>query len=307
MMLMRLLNGFMLDQLQRGGYWMRLGVLEQYEPRPLSTGQQFPEPVPDADLPTISVITPTLDQGDFLEDTITSVLSQDYPKLEYIVQDGGSTDNSLEIIERHADRLTSWASEPDHGQADAVNRGFAKSSGEILAWLNSDDLFAPGALRCIGSFFARNPHVDVVYGHRIVIDASNREIGRWVLPPHCDKVLHWADYVPQETLFWRRSALGDESPVNPDLGFALDWDLLLRLIDRGARFKRLPYFLGIFRIHDRQKTSELIHCVGAREMDMIRKVRHGHVPDPRTIADHTMGYRWRAMLTSRLLEWNIRI
>ena len=158
----------------------------------------------DDALPAIAVVTPSFEQGEFLERTIRSVVSQGYPRLRYAVQDGGSRDGSVAILERWAPRLDSWVSARDGGQADAVNRGFAGLDGEVMAWLNSDDLLLPGTLRVVGEFFARHPDIDVVYGNRIVIDDDDRDIGRWILPGHDQALLAWVDYVPQETLFWRR-------------------------------------------------------------------------------------------------------
>src|SRR6185436_555558 len=137
--------------------------------------------------PRISIVTPSFRQAHFIERTIRSVLEQGYPNLEYHVQDGGSTDGTVPILERYAPRLSSWASERDSGQSQAINRAFAKTSGDIMAWINSDDVLFPGALAYVADFFNRNPDVDVVYGHRVLIDEEDREIGRWILPPHEDQ------------------------------------------------------------------------------------------------------------------------
>src|SRR5262249_31682147 len=136
--------------------------------------------------------------------TLLSVASQAYPALEYVIQDAGSTDGTLEILRRHSGVVTHWESTPDAGQAAALNRAFARTTGEIMGYLNADDILLPGALHYVARAFADRPDVEVVYGHRILIDEDDREIGRWVLPPHDDGALAWADYVPQETLFWRR-------------------------------------------------------------------------------------------------------
>ena len=132
--------------------------------------------------------------------------------------------------------------------AQAINRGFAHSTGDIMAYLNADDLLLPGSLNFVAAYFEAHPDIDVVYGHRVLIDADGAEIGRWVLPPHEDEVLSWADFVPQETLFWRRD-MGERAggAMDESFRFALDWDLLLRFRDAGARFVRLPRFLGAFR------------------------------------------------------------
>jgi glycosyltransferase involved in cell wall biosynthesis len=224
----------------------------------------------------MAIVTPSFNQAGFLERTIRSVLDQEYPRLEYVVQDGGSWDQTGGILDRYRDRLAHVESRKDRGQAHAINLGFRHTTGEIMAYLNSDDALLPGTLAYVARYFALHPAVDVVYGHRIVIDEHDQEVGRWLLPPHEDHAIIWADYVPQETLFWRRriwekvGAAMDES-----YQFALDWDLLLRFRDAGARFKRLPRFLGAFRVHHQQKTSVTIAGVGARETDRLMLRLHG--------------------------------
>ncbi len=226
--------------------------------------------------PTISIVTASYQHGRFIERTIRSVLDQNYPALQYFVQDGGSSDDTGAILARYAARLTGWASQPDRGQTHALNRAFERTRGDILAYLNADDLLLPGALRYVGAFFQAHPEADVVYGHRVVVDEHDREIGRWILPPHADDVLTWADFVPQETLFWRRSIWERvESRLDEEFHFAMDWDLLLRFRQAGARFVRLPRFVGAFRVHARQKTSTLMEARGAAEMDRLRARCHG--------------------------------
>jgi glycosyltransferase involved in cell wall biosynthesis len=227
-------------------------------------------------LPVISIVTPSFNQGRFLRRTIRSVIDQHYPFLEYVVQDGGSTDESIAILEACATRLSSWKSAEDSGQADALNRGFRRTNGDIMAYLNSDDMLLPGALSYIGRFFAEHPDVDVIYGHRLVVDESDAEVGRWVLPPHSNSVFLWNNYVPQETLFWRRriwEAAG--GAFDESLHYALDWDLLLRFQSAGARFVRLPRFLGAFRVHASQKSSARLADLGFPEMNAVRRHRHG--------------------------------
>jgi glycosyltransferase involved in cell wall biosynthesis len=246
-------------------------------------------------------VTPSFGQGAFLERTLRSVLDQDYPRLEYIVQDGGSLDYSVAILERYRARLARCVSAPDRGQAHAVNLGFAGSTGEVMGYLNSDDLLLPGALHAVGAAFERHPEVDVVYGHRIVIDEEDREIGRWVLPTHDDVVLSWADYVPQETLFWRRR-LWDRvgGHMDESFRFALDWDLLLRFRDAGARFLRLPRFLGCFRVHATQKTSARMEDLGLVEMARLRERCHGRAVTDDEIRGQVRPYLWRHLVRHKL-------
>ena len=256
--------------------------LRQYAPRPMRRtaadrrlAQRRTSSL-DPTLPSISLVMPSLNQGAFLDQAIRSIFQQEYERLEVVVQDGGSTDASLAVLERYASALTSVRSAPDGGQADAINRGFASTDGEIMGWLNSDDLLLPGALMTIGEYFAAHPEVDVVYGNRVVIDETGREVGRWVLPSDTHEYLDWADYIPQETLYWRRSlwsAVG--SRLDADVSFALDWELLLRFRDAGARFAHIPTYLGAFRVHEGSKTVSQVDGAGAADMDGIRQTRHG--------------------------------
>jgi glycosyltransferase involved in cell wall biosynthesis len=254
------------------GPWLSF---HSYAPRPLHVPARYAAGPPCPDPPKISIVTPSLDQGRFLERTLRSVLDQHYPRLEYVVQDGGSTDGSLDVIRAYAGRLTHWESSTDGGQAHAINRGFARTRGEIMAYLNSDDLLLPGSLDYVARYFAAHRDVDAVYGHRVVIDEHDRETGRWVLPPHDGGVLSWGDYIPQETLFWRR-ALWDRvgGRLDEEFQFTMDWDLLLRFRDAGARFVRLPRFLGAFRVHPAQKTSARLADVGLPEMRRLRMRCH---------------------------------
>jgi len=255
----------------------RISLLYHYPPKPILLPTSYfhtraPEPAP-----SIAVVTPSYQQGRFLERTMLSVLAQKYPALEYYVQDGGSTDDSTEILGHYEEYLTGWASAPDKGQADAINRAFAHTSGEIMGWLNSDDLLLPGALAYVARFFDEHPKVDVVYGNRLMIDENDGQVGAWILPRHSDHALRFADYVPQETLFWRRR-IWEASGSELDLSFsyALDWDLLLRFQAAGARTVHVPRFLGAFRVHDNQKTSATA-LVGLEEMSLLRERVHGRL------------------------------
>jgi GT2 family glycosyltransferase len=176
-----------------------------------------------------------------------------------------------------------------------------------MALLNSDDLIAPGALRFVAEYFAAHPEVDVVYGHRIIIDDNDREVGRWIMPRHHPATLEWIDYVPQETMFWRKRAWDLVGGIDPSFQFALDWDLLARFQQAGCRMVRLPYFLGAFRVHAEQKTSQAIHTTGAEEMRRIRTRFHGERQDDfETINRHARHARFWGAITARLHEVGIR-
>lgn len=292
-------------------YWMQIGILRHYDPRPVAWDARLPKKgsLPVEQLPGLVIVTPSYNQDKFLESTMISVLNQNYPKLRYHVQDGGSTDRSAEIIKRYDNRLASWESARDRGQSDAIRHGFDRLGGpesDIMAWLNSDDLIAPRALRFVGEYFARHPRVDVIYGHRIIIDDLDQEVGRWIMPRHDPRTLEWIDYVPQETLFFRRRIWNAIGGLDPSFQFALDWDLLARFQQAQARIVRLPYFLGCFRVHNEQKTSAHIHTTGQEEMTRIRTRIHGPAPDPAHIEHYARKARFTGALTARLLALGLR-
>ena len=279
----------------------KLGVLDQYPARPLSVPSAYAARPELRQPPPITLVTPSFGQAAFLERTLRSVLGQDYPRLEYVVQDGGSRDGSTAILERYRTRLARCVSAPDRGQAHALNLGFSGTTGEVMGYLNSDDLLLPGALHEVAAAFARDPEVDVIYGHRIVIDEEDHEIGRWVLPIHDDDVLSWADYVPQETLFWRRRIWERAGArVDESFRFALDWELLLRFREAGARFLRLPRFLGCFRMHAAQKTSSQMEELGMVEMARLRERCHGRAVTDDEIRRHVRPYLWRHVVLHKL-------
>jgi peptidoglycan hydrolase CwlO-like protein len=276
-------------------YWMQIGVLRHHDPKPLvwdtpPTGRR-----PVSALPQIAIVTPSYGQEKFIERTLLSVLDQ-----------------SPAIIARHAARLRHWESAKDHGQADAIRRGFthltpALGPDDLMAWLNSDDLLGPGVLRYVAEYFTQHPEVDVIYGHRIIIDEADGDVGRWIMPRHDPHVLEWIDYVPQETMFWRKRAWDLAGGIDPSFQFALDWDLLARFQQAGCRMVRLPYALGAFRVHAEQKTSQAIHTTGAEEMKRIRTRFHGARQDDwATIDRFARRTRFRGALVARLLALGIR-
>lgn len=298
---------------QGGRVWkheMRLGVLRQYEPRPMMV-ERFPAHATQGmgdSLPLVSIVTPSFQQAAFIERTMRSVLDQDYPRLEYRIMDGGSTDGSVGLIERCSHpKFMGWRSERDSGPASAINKGFAQSGGDIMGWLNSDDVLMPGTVRYVADYFASHPEIDVVYGHRVIIDERDWEVGRWVLPRHEGAMQLWADYVPQETLFWRRS-LWDRigGSLDESYKFAFDWDLILRFQKVGARFVRLPRFMGCFRVHDAQKSSAEISSVGMAEMARLRERELGGLFTEHRLARRVVLFQRNAVRCARLLRRGIR-
>jgi glycosyl transferase family 2 len=248
-----------------------LGRFEQYVPRPLAPSLAYRSKTTSTELPSIAIVTPTLDQTLFVRRTIDSVMDQGYPKLRYRVQDGGSTDGTLAILESYGASLE-WESEADSGQADAINKGFSHIEGEIMAWLNSDDVYLPGTLAYVADFFRAHPQVDFIYGNRVFIDAADRDVGRYVLPPHDSEALKLTDFVPQETMFWRSRVWKAVGPIDTTFSYALDWDFILRAQQAGFLIRHVPRFLGCFRVHAAQKTTAM-HDIGQAEMQRLR-LRH---------------------------------
>ena len=296
----------LLSELMLKLHRMELGTLRQYDPRPV---RSFPLPIASRqikELPTIAIVTPSYNQGDLIRDTIESVLGQKYANLKYGVVDGGSTDATPEIMSKYQDRLAYYVSEGDKGQSDAIAKGFSNLSGNIMAYLNSDDLLMPGALRFVGGFFATHPDIDVIYGHRIIIDESGREVGRWILPRHDAEAIRHFDYVPQETLFWRRALYDKVGGISPSFQFAMDWDLLLRFIACGARFSRVPYFLACFRVHNKQKTHTRLESIGKREIACLMAREHPEGHSPERVHQLREFYQMRSSLCATLLKCGIR-
>ncbi len=205
--------------------------------------------------PLVSIITPSYNQAEYLEATIQSVLSQAYPRLEYLIVDGGSTDGSLEIINKYSNRLTWWVSERDKGQTDALNKGFHHASGEILAWLNSDDTYEPEAVQHSVNYLLDHPEVGMLYGEANYIDGAGRIIGRFpAAQTDFIRLRQGYVHIPQQAAFFRADLWHTVGPLDPSFYFAMDYDLWRRI----ARIAPLKYlkgqYLANFRIHSAGKT-----------------------------------------------------
>jgi glycosyltransferase involved in cell wall biosynthesis len=223
-------------------------------------------------LPRITIVTPSLNQGAYIGATIRSVLAQEYPNLQYILMDGGSTDATLEVLEMYRGQLR-WISEKDNGQADAINQGFSRGDGEILGWVNSDDTLAPGALNTIGQFFADHPEIGVVYGNADFIDATGKFIApcAHIEPFNAFRLLHYADFIVQPAAFFRRSAFESVGRLDPSLHWAMDYDLWLKL-SKVTRFEYLPKTLANYRWLDNSKTGG----GGAARLAEVKRVTEKH-------------------------------
>jgi glycosyltransferase involved in cell wall biosynthesis len=208
----------------------------------------------DPELPRISIVTPSFNQALYLEETIRSILLQGYPNLQYSVIDGGSTDGSTEIIRKYAPWLAHWVSEPDGGQADAINKGFRASDGQLLNWVNSDDYLLPYALQNVSAFFVTNPSAQIVCGFRrkMIRDVIHPRRLRVYLPP--DRfTLSRLCYIAQETVFWKRAVWERSGELDASFHYALDFELWQRMLAAGYTFSLLPRFIGVFRAHAESK------------------------------------------------------
>lgn len=246
------------------------------------------------DSPLLTVVTPSYNQAHFIRATIESILSQDYPHLEYLIMDGGSSDGTAAIAAEYSSRLT-FVSQKDRGQAHAINKGFASARGEIVAWINSDDMLLPGAAaRAIHAFSQTRPGIGAVYGEGRLMDRDGRITGRF---PATEKFNLWkltylVDYILQQSAFFRRDAVNEVGGLDENLHYAMDWDLLIRL---GKRFglHYVPDFLGVLREYSETKTA----AGGSARIAEIRRVLERH-----TGLRRAPGY-WNYDLEMRRSHW----
>ncbi len=206
--------------------------------------------------PKVSIVTPSYNQGQYLEKTIRSVLDQGYPNLEYIIIDGGSTDDSVDIIKRYEQHIAYWESVPDRGQSHAINKGFARATGDIYAWLNSDDWYAPGALQTVADTFVANPEAGAVVGAGEMVDEGGaRLLFKSPTQVTTETLCRWLeDYFWQPSTFFRQQAWTTCGPLDEDVHYAMDLDLWLKISKKFA-FVAVPAFLSSSLRHPEAKTT----------------------------------------------------
>lgn len=254
----------------------------------------------------VSIVTPSYNQGRFIEDTIASVANQDYPNVEHIIQDGGSDDGTVQVLEAWEHRAgLDWVSEPDEGQSDAINKGFEKAEGEIVAWLNSDDCYVTtDAISSVVDSFRRHPDVDVLYGNIIHIDGDNELIdAKVVRHPFDRELLHRACFLEQPAVFFRREVIQAE-PLRTDLEVAMDYEYWLRLAE-SFTFRHLNKILAADRIHADRKSVAL----SGETQSVSDEIRRDYGFDGEDVYGHlglldrlTSGFPRRVEATRQLID-----
>jgi hypothetical protein len=225
--------------------------------------------------PLVTVVTPSYNQGRFIRQAIESVLTQDYPNLQYLVMDGGSSDETITVLREYSGRLE-WVSKPDRGQASAINAGWRRGRGEILAWLNSDDTYLPGAIGAAVAHLSRCPGDGAVYGEGYHADETGRVIGRYPTEPFDLDRLSETCFICQPTVFVRRSVVEQVGYLDEALQFCMDYDLWIR-IGRDSRFGHLAGYVAATRLHGDTKTLGRRREVYAEVLPMIQR-HYGYVP-----------------------------
>lgn len=226
---------------------------------------------------TFSVVTPSYNQGEFIERTILSVLNQTVPAMEYLVFDGGSKDQTIDILKKYEKKLT-WVSEKDGGQTNAVNKGLKLAKGDIIAWLNSDDIYYPDTFKIVQKFFVENPAIDIVYGKANNIDKANQIIEEYLVEPWDFDRLKSHCFLSQPAVFFRRKIVEQYGLLDESLNFCMDYEYWLRLGKAGVTFGYLPVVLAGSRLYQETKTMDQRIPVHIEIIKMLRS-KFGKIPD----------------------------
>ena len=283
----------------------------------LSGAYAIPALPPGLSWPKISIVTPSFNQGAYLEKTIRSVLLQGYPNLEYIIIDGGSSDQSVDVIKKYEQWIDFWVSEKDRGQSHAINKGLAKTSGELLGWLNSDDYYLPGALFKIARAYLEDTSAGAIYGQGHLVDETGAIIHIPKLVPVTRASLFaWCfgnDFM-QPSCFFTRKAWQASGPVDQSLIFALDVEFWIRIADRFT-FKRIPDVLSISLSHPLAKTTSMLDKSHAELAQIC--MRHGEEASAGRIMDQILArqgaerdrirYPWFWKMTALLRRASVKL
>ena len=258
---------------------------------PWTVGTRLPADADAVPWPRISIVTPSYQQAAYLEECLRSVLRQNYPNLEYLVLDGGSTDGSAALLERYAGPLTYWHSRPDRGQGDAINQGFERATGEIVGWLNSDDFYLPGALFAVARAFLAG-RADIVFGDAWNFYEEDRTLRYWQAYWIRPSFLQFGGLLSSHATFWRRAV---HVPIWAELNCNIDGELWQRLVP-GRRLRYLPLPLGVFRAHPETKSSAEQWREKWRQDDERIWARHGRPTSSRV-------FRQLFDKSQRLIKW----
>lgn len=245
-------------------------------------------------LPKISVVIPSYNQSEYLEESITSILNQDYPNTEIVVVDGGSTDESIDIIKRYESYLSYWVSEKDKGQSDAIQKGFSRCTGDIFCWLCSDDIYKKGTFWIVAGSFLNSPDLDVLYGDTEYLYPNGETVVKERISYDYSTMLYAFNLIPQPSSFFSRTAYERSGRIDTSLNFAMDYDLFLRM-GRNVKIKNTPFVLSQYRIHKKSKTSS------QRKMfdDEWKKVREKILDRKLNISDKLKWYIYHVKVVWR--------
>jgi glycosyltransferase involved in cell wall biosynthesis len=246
--------------------------------------------------PVVSIITPSYNQAQFLEEAILSVFNQDYPHIQYIIIDGGSTDGSIDVIRKYESRLKYWVSEPDSGQSDAINKGWEKATGDIIAWLNADDSYCPDTFSKVADIFAENPETILVHGAANTYDQSGKDILFTSYPfdmdPY-DMIASGGGVTTQPSVFIRRSVLDEVGYLNPDLHYIMDWEYWIRigLHFGNRRFYKTKSILSNNRDWSGTKTNQGWNEICEENRRVLRDIFEHHPYDSKLQDIRSAAYR----------------
>ncbi|MFT4751130.1 MAG: glycosyltransferase involved in cell wall biosynthesis [Neolewinella sp.] len=232
------------------------------------------------DYPKITIITPSYNQGKFIEATIRSVLAQNYPNLEYFIFDGGSTDNTVDVIKKYDKHITFWESKEDNGQSHAINKGFRAASGDIIGWLNSDDLFYPNTLHRVANYFKDKNYRKILYGEgTFLLDKYQISVKNTIARRSQKHPITLCDFIIQPSSFWGKSVVKEVGELDENLHFGFDWDWFIKAHNKNIPFQRVEEDFSVYRIHADHKSGSG-GDKRTKELAKIFRKNHGE-----TIAD----------------------
>lgn len=258
----------------------------------------------DSSYPKITIITPSYNQSKYLEKTILSVLNQNYPNLEYMIIDGGSTDGSVEIIKKYKKYLAYWVSEKDNGQTNAINKGLKKATGELVAWQNSDDIYMPGAFTKVAKYFLKKTTAEVFFGNFCLMDSFDNIIRDIRFTPFSFKCsLMEGIGISNQAAFWKRELFEKYGYLSTSLEFAMDFEWWLRLGHKNVKFYFIKEYLGCLRIHSETKSSTILKEIGLPERVRIRQ-KYGLIM-PKGEPVGMQFFYWKTICLLRRLTWYI--